>query len=138
MADTCPRINFTLKNRFFQHQYQKHEKIIAFSSWLVSHYVCIYIKYFFGLVRNKLWTTGSETLNTKYLELIKRRSKVEENNMSCERGLNFDQWKTFFENYKPIKFDYGLFTNLPRIVNFSPISFKLKRGILPFLRKYIS
>ena len=76
---------------FYQHQYQKHEKIIAFSSWLVSHYVCIYIKYFFGLVRNKLWTTGSETLNTKYLELIKRRSKVEENNMSCERGLNFDQ-----------------------------------------------
>ena len=28
--------------------------------------------------------------NTKYLELIKRRSKVEKN-VSCERALNFDQ-----------------------------------------------
>ena len=25
------------------------------------------------------------------LELIKRRSKVQENNISCERALNFDQ-----------------------------------------------
>ena len=23
--------------------------------------------------------------------------------MSCERALNFDQWKTFSENYKPIR-----------------------------------
>ena len=29
--------------------------------------------------------------NTKYLELIKRRSKFQKNNMSCERALNFDQ-----------------------------------------------
>ena len=28
--------------------------------------------------------------NTKYLELIKRRSKVQKN-MSCEHALNFDQ-----------------------------------------------
>ena len=29
---------------------------------------------------------------SKYLpEVIKRRSKVQENNMSCERALNFDQ-----------------------------------------------
>ena len=42
--------------------------------------------------------------NNKYLlELIKRRSKVQERNMSCERGLNFDQWKTFPENYKPVR-----------------------------------
>ena len=41
---------------------------------------------------NKLWTTASETSNTKkYLELIKRRSKVQEKDMSCERALNFDQ-----------------------------------------------
>ena len=26
-----------------------------------------------------------------FLELIKRRSKVQEKNMSCERALNFDQ-----------------------------------------------
>ena len=42
-------------------------------------------------MRNKLWTTDSETLNTKYLELIKRRSKVQEKNMSCESALNLDQ-----------------------------------------------
>ena len=23
--------------------------------------------------------------------------------MSCERALNFDQWKTFSENYKPMR-----------------------------------
>ena len=37
-------------------------------------------------MRNKLhWTTASETSNAKYLELIKRRSKVQEKNMSCEQ-----------------------------------------------------
>ena len=41
---------------------------------------------------NKLWTTASETSNTKkYLELIKRISNVQEKNMSCERALYFDQ-----------------------------------------------
>ena len=43
-------------------------------------------------MRNKLqWTTASETSNTKYLAIIKRRSKFQEKNMSCERALNFDQ-----------------------------------------------
>ena len=46
--------------------------------------VSIHIQYFFGMAR--------KTLNTKYLlELIKRRSKVQETNMSCECALNFDQ-----------------------------------------------
>ena len=52
--------------------------------------------------------------------------------------LNFDQWKKFSENYKPIEFDYGLFTNLQRIIvawDFSPGLFKLKRGILLLLTK---
>ena len=51
--------------------------------------------------------------------------------MSCEHVSNFDQWKTFSENYKPMRV-YGLFTYLPRIIvacDFSPSSFKL--GILP-------
>ena len=49
------------------------------------------MKYFF-VMRNKLWTTASETSNTKkYLELIKRISNVQEKNMSCERALYFDQ-----------------------------------------------
>ena len=84
--------NFTLKNGFFQHQYQKQEKMFVLR------------QYFFGVMRNKLhWTTASETSNPKYLEIIKRRSKVQEKNMSCERALNFDQWKTFSENYKPMR-----------------------------------
>ena len=33
----------------------------------------------------------------------KRRLKVQETIMSCERALNFDQWKTFSENYKPMR-----------------------------------
>ena len=36
--------------------------------------------------------------------------------MSCERVLNFDQWKTFPENYNQCESDFGLFTNLPRII----------------------
>ena len=35
--------------------------------------------------------------------LIKRRSKVQEKNMSCQRALNVDQWKIFSENYKPMR-----------------------------------
>ena len=55
-------------------------------------------------MRNKLqWTAASQTSNSKYLELIKRRSKVHEKNMSFERALNFDQWKTFSENYKSMR-----------------------------------
>ena len=30
-------------------------------------------------------------------------SKVQKNNMSCECALNFDQWKKFSENYKPMR-----------------------------------
>ena len=50
-------------------------------------------KFLFGVVRNKL-----QTLNIK----IKGRSKVQEENISCERALNFDQQKTFSENYEPM------------------------------------
>ena len=56
--------------------------MLVFNSELVSHEVCIYIKYIFGVMRNILhWTTASETSNTKYLEIIKRRSKRQEKNM---------------------------------------------------------
>ena len=40
---------------------------------MFSHEVCIHIQYFFGVVRNKL-----QTLTKYLLELIKRRSKVQE------------------------------------------------------------
>ena len=61
--------------------------------------------------------------------------------MSCERTLNFDQWNTFSEIYKPIDFDCGLFTNLLVIIvacGFSPNSFKLKQEILHLLATYFS
>ena len=60
--------------------------MFAFISWLVSREVCIHSHTIF------LWHGQKYTQNTKYLlELIKKRSKVEEMNMSCERALNFDQ-----------------------------------------------
>ena len=45
------------------------------------------------------------------------------------------------KNISQWDFDFSLFTNLPRIIitcDFSPSSFKLKRGILPLLTKYPS
>ena len=47
----------------------------------------------------------------------------------------------FSKNISQREFDYGLFTNLPTIIvarDFSPSSFKFKRGILPLLTKYVS
>ena len=49
-----------------------------------------------------LWYGVKWSLNTKYLELIKRRTKFQEKNMSCERVLNFHQWKTFSKNCQPM------------------------------------
>ena len=50
-----------------------------------------------------LWCGEKQTSNTNYLELIKRRPKVQEKDVSCERALNFDQCKTFSKNYKPLR-----------------------------------
>ena len=71
--------------------------MFVFTSWSVSFGVSIHIQYFFNVVRNKLQ-------NSKFpLELIKRRSKVQEKTISCERGLNVDQWKKFSKHYKPMR-----------------------------------
>ena len=59
--------------------------------------------------------------------------------MPCEHAVNFDQWKTFPKAINQWEFDYGLFTNLPKIIfayDFSLSPFKLKRSILPLLTKY--
>ena len=64
--------DFTLKTRFFQHQYQKQVHDWYFMIGFPELF--IYIQYFFSVV----------TPN-------KRRSKVQEKNISCERALNFDQ-----------------------------------------------
>ena len=45
-------LHYYIKNRFFQHQYQKQVNMFVFTSWLVSHEVCIYMQYFFGVVKN--------------------------------------------------------------------------------------
>ena len=74
--------------------------------------------------------------SNKYLELIKRRSKVQEKNMLGEHTLDFNQWKKFPKTTSQREFDYDFFTNLLRITvasNFSPSSFKLERGIWPVL-----
>ena len=47
------------------------------------------------------WRTSAN--GCSMLELIRRRSKVQEGSESCERALKFDQWKTFSENYKSIR-----------------------------------
>ena len=89
--------NFTLKN-----QYQYSTSVSE-----ISENDCFYFMTGFpwSLYSHTifLWCGEKWTSNTKYLELIKRRSKVQEKNMSCERALNFDQWKTFPENYKPMR-----------------------------------
>ena len=84
--------------------------------------------------------TRTKYQKVRYVEyLIKKRSKMQEKNMSNKRDLNFDQWKTFSESQW--QSDYDLLTNLPRIIivcHFSPSSFKIKKGILPLLTKCVS
>ena len=126
-------LNLTIK-KVFSTSISKQVSMFVFISWLVSFEVCFYIQqYFFGVVRNKL-----QTLNIK----IKRRSKVQEKNISCERPLNFDQPKTFSENYEPMRvwlwLVYKFTKNYCRSRFFSKFIFKLKTGILPLLTKYVS
>ena len=65
---------------------------------------------FFGAVRNKLQTK-------KYLlELIKRRSKVYEKNMSCGHALNLNYKKLFPKTINQWEFHYDMFAKLPRIL----------------------
>ena len=101
--------NFTLKKTgFFSINIRNKRKyLFLFHDWFVLEFA---FTYFFNVVIIP---------NSKYLlELIKRRSKDREKNMSCECSIN--QWE----------FDQGLFTNLPTIIvtyNFSVSSFKLKK-----------
>ena len=57
--------------------------------------------------------------------------------MSGERALNFDQWKTFFENYKPIRvwlwFVYKFTENVCHLRLFSNFIQTLKRYPYPNL-----
>ena len=70
--------------------WKKQVKTVVFISRLVSFEICV--------CRYNIFVTCD------LFELIKRRSKVQEKNMSCKRGLNFDQWQTPSKNYKPMRF----------------------------------
>ena len=71
------------------------------TSWLVSYFIFTY-----------------------NISLNKRRSKVQEKNVSCERALNFDQWKIFSENYKPMRvwlwLVYKIYRELLSLATFLP------------------
>ena len=66
--------NFTLKKQAFSTSISQ-----------IRENVCFY--FMIGLYSDTVFLWCG---NTKYLELIKRRSKVQKN-MSCEHALNFDQ-----------------------------------------------
>ena len=61
--------------------------------------------------------------------------------MSRENAVKFDQQKTFSESYEPLlRFWLWLVYKVPRIIvvcDFSPSSFKLKRGIPPCYNKNV-
>ena len=98
------------KNRFFNIIIRDRWNCTSvFISSFISFVVNIYVQYFIDAVRN-------QTFNNKYLlELIKRKSKILVKIMLLKCALSFDHWKTFSENYKPIRVWYGLFTKLPSL-----------------------
>ena len=95
--------NFLLKNRFFQHQYQKQVKMRLFllHDWFPMKFVFTY------------------NISLVWWEIkFKRRSKVQENNMSCERALNFDQWKIFSKNLSLIMACLQIYRELSNLPTF--------------------
>ena len=118
----------TLKNRFFSNIFNINirNKFMIGISWLVSHEVCIHIQYFFGVVRNKLQTKEDQKFKKRICHVNMLYILINEKHFP----KTINQWG----------FDYSLFTNLPRIIvaqDFSPSSFKLKRGIRPLLTEYV-
>ena len=91
--------NFILKSKwkclFLFYERKKWKCLFLFHDWFPLEFVLRYN------ISVTWWEINSKQQNL--FELIKRRSKVQEKNMSCERDLNFDQWKTFSENYKPMR-----------------------------------
>ena len=78
----------------------KNHGLFNISIW--GKWKCIFICFCFMVLMEFVFTyvVGNQFSKRKYLlELIKGWSKVHQKNMSQERGLNFDQWKTFFFLY---------------------------------------
>ena len=87
------------KTRFFNIVVRDKRKSI-FHDWFPLESF-IYIQYFFDVVRNKLQTINIclRFIYNQYQMKIKS-SRKEYVMWTC---LNFDQWKKFSENYKPIR-----------------------------------
>ena len=97
-------------------------------SSFVSFELCIYVQYVFDSNRKCL------------LELIKRKLKVHQKNMSREGGQILTNEKHFLRYISQLGFCYGLLTKLLRIIDVChslPSPFKLKRGILPSSTKQV-
>ena len=89
---SCWYGSLTLHEKIFQHEYQRLVKM------------CIYLYLFHKWFPLGFVFTYSVSFMYKYLlNLIKRKLKVQEENISCQRALNFHQWKTFSKNYKAIR-----------------------------------
>ena len=100
-----------------------------------------------SISETSLWMVFHHLFSMKFIftyksSLNKRRSKVQEKNMPCEQALNFDQWKTFSENYKPIKVWLWpvckIYRELLLLETFLRVYSNSKKGILPLLIKYAS
>ena len=65
---------FIIKNRMFQHQFQWQVKmyLFVFISWSISCVVCIYMQYFFDVVRNKLQTIIPAKTNQKKIKRLRK------------------------------------------------------------------
>ena len=96
VSDTKTHTDRRMKRWTLQHQHLPQMKMYIFVliSSFVSFWVCIYVQYSFDAVRNHA------SISTRH---NKKSWKVHEKNMSQERASNFDRWKTFSENDKPMR-----------------------------------
>ena len=109
--------------------------LFVFISWLVS------FDFVFTYNISLMWWEINSKQQISILELIKRRSNVQEKNNHKNVLEILTNRKHFPKIICQWEFDYGLFTSLPRIIvacDVSPSSFKLKRDILPLLTKEVS
>ena len=82
---------------------------------------------------------GISLMYKHLLELIKRILKVQEKNISCERALNFDQWKIFSESYKPLTVCLQIYREWMSLATFLRVHSNSKEvSFLPWQNKYPS
>ena len=120
--------NFALKNRILQHHHLRSvKKYFSLFYLFPSEYVITYTQYFFDVVRN-------QTSNKKHLlQLIKRRSRCHQKNMSHECDLIFVLWKIFFMDFsKPIGVSLWIVYKLPENNCCLPLLTKFIQTILKY------